>query len=196
MLVRSGRNSIPALRRSLTAAGVPVEVAGDELPLVRDPAVLPLLDALRAVINLDNEDVDHVDYLDPARAEALLLGPLGGLDAGDLRRLARQLRVREKALAHEAGRPAMTSRQLLRQAVVEPGFLDGITGPESDRARGLAGLLTSARDDLRGGATAEEVLWTLWSGTGWPERLRRAVPSWFALSSFAGVPRGDALVRV
>ena len=29
-----------------------------------------------------------------------------------------------------------------------------------------------------------------------PERLRRAVPSWFALSSFAGVPRGDALVRV
>ncbi len=175
VLVRSGRNSIPALRRSLTAAGVPVEVAGDELPLVRDPAVLPLLDALRAVINLDNEDVDHVDYLDPARAEALLLGPLGGLDAGDLRRLARQLRGREKASAHEAGRPAMTSRQLLRQAVVEPGFLDGISGPEADRARSLAGLLASARDDLGDGATAEEVLWTLWSGTGWPERLRRGI---------------------
>ena len=29
-----------------------------------------------------------------------------------------------------------------------------------------------------------------------PERLRRAVPAWFSLSVFAGVPRGDALVHV
>ena len=34
VLVRSGRTSIPGLRRTLTAAGVPVEVAGDETPLV------------------------------------------------------------------------------------------------------------------------------------------------------------------
>ena len=34
VLVRSGRTSIPALRRSLRAAGVPVEVASDETPLV------------------------------------------------------------------------------------------------------------------------------------------------------------------
>ena len=46
VLVRSGRGSIPGLRRSLTAAGVPVEVASDETPLVREPAVLPLLGAL------------------------------------------------------------------------------------------------------------------------------------------------------
>ncbi len=58
VLVRSGRASIPALRRSLGAAGVPVEVTNDEVPLVRDPAVLPLLDALSAVVNLDNDDVD------------------------------------------------------------------------------------------------------------------------------------------
>ena len=59
VLVRSGRTSIPPLRRALGAAGVPVEVASDELPLVRDPAVLPLLDALRAVVNLDDDDADH-----------------------------------------------------------------------------------------------------------------------------------------
>jgi hypothetical protein len=29
-----------------------------------------------------------------------------------------------------------------------------------------------------------------------PESLRRAVPEWFSLSVFAGVPRGDALVQV
>src|SRR6478735_4157358 len=96
VLVRSGRTSIPPLRRALGAAGVPIEVASDEVPLVRDPAVLPLIDGLRAVVNLDNSDVEHLDFIDPARAEALLLGPLGGLDAGDVRRLGRLLRAREK----------------------------------------------------------------------------------------------------
>src|SRR6185312_9968423 len=38
VLVRSGVRSIPLLRRVLSAAGVPVEVAGDELPLAREPA--------------------------------------------------------------------------------------------------------------------------------------------------------------
>lgn len=175
VLVRSGRASIPGLRRSLAVAGVPVEVASDDLPLVRDPAVLPLLDALRAVVNLDNDDPHHVDHIDPGRAEALLLGPLGGLDAGDVRRLARQLRVREKALAHESGQAPRPSRALLRLVVTEPGFLDGVPGPEAERARAFTGLLLRAREQQVAGAPAEEVLWTLWSGTGWPARLRRSV---------------------
>ena len=53
VLVRSGRTSIPALRRALAAAGVPVEVASDDTPLVQEPAVRSLVDALRAVVNLD-----------------------------------------------------------------------------------------------------------------------------------------------
>ena len=175
VLVRSGRSTIPALRRSLGAAGVPVEVSSDEVPLVRDPAVLPLLDALGAVVNLDNDDVDHVDHLHPARAEALLLSPLGRLDAGDLRRLARQLRVRAKALALETGTPPPSSRELVREALVRPALLDGLEGPEIDRARALADLLAGARAALDADASAEEVLWQLWSSTGWPERLRRAV---------------------
>ena len=36
VLVRSGRNSIPGLRRALGAVGVPVEVASDNVPLVRE----------------------------------------------------------------------------------------------------------------------------------------------------------------
>jgi len=177
VLVRSGRASIPALRRSLGAAGVPVEVASDDLPLVRDPAVLPLLDALRAVVNLDNDDVNHVDHIDPSRAEAMLLGPLGGLDAGDVRRLARQLRTREKARAHESGAAPRPSRELVRQAVIEPGFLDGLHGPEVERVRALTVLLARARAEQLSGASAEEVLWTLWSATAWPQRLRRAIES-------------------
>src|SRR6478609_5527973 len=141
VLVRSGRTSIPPLRRALGAAGVPVEVASDEVPLVRDPAVLPLLDAMRAVVNLDNTDVDHVEHLDVARAEALLLGPLGGMDAGDVRRLARLLRAREKEQSKAEGRPPRTSRELVCAAVLAPGFLDGLDGPEVVRARALAQLL-------------------------------------------------------
>jgi len=175
VLVRSGRTTIPSLRRALGAAGVPVEVASDEVPLVRDPAVLPLLDAVRAVVNLDNNDVEHVDYVHASRAESLLLSPLGGLDAGELRRLARQLRTRAKAVAHEARVAPPSSRELVRLAVVEPGFLDGLEGAEVVKARSLTELLRGARASLEAGASAEEVLWHLWSSTGWPERLRRSV---------------------
>lgn len=177
VLVRSGRASIPPLRRALGAAGVPIEVAGDELPLVRDPAVVPLLDALRAVVNLDNADPDDIGYVDGARAEALLTGPLGGLDAGDVRRLARLLRAHDKVAAHAEGRPPRPSRELVRAAVVDVAVHELVTGPEADKARALARLLHEARVLLDAGASAEEVLWALWSGTAWPARLRRAAES-------------------
>jgi superfamily I DNA/RNA helicase/RecB family exonuclease len=175
VLVRSGRASIAPLRRALGAAGVPVEVASDEIPLARDPAVLPLLDALRAVVNLDNDDPDDVGYVDAGRAEALLTGPLGGLDAGDVRRLARQLRTREKAACQREGGTPRSSRELVRLAVVTPTILDGLDGPEAQRARVLTQLLLRARAEATEGAGAEDLLWTLWTGTGWPQRLRRAV---------------------
>ncbi|BBC33135.1 UvrD/REP helicase [Streptomyces graminofaciens] len=49
VLVRAGARTIPAMRRALTAAGVPLEIDGDDLPLRHEPAVQPLLTALRAV---------------------------------------------------------------------------------------------------------------------------------------------------
>ncbi|MDQ0794110.1 ATP-dependent DNA helicase [Streptomyces sp. B1I3] len=49
VLVRAGGRSIPSVRRALTSAGVPLEVDGDDLPLRHEPAVAPLLTALRTV---------------------------------------------------------------------------------------------------------------------------------------------------
>ncbi|WP_327435776.1 ATP-dependent helicase [Streptomyces sp. NBC_01201] len=49
VLVRAGGRSIPAVRRALTSAGVPLEIDGDDLPLRHEPAVAPLLTALRTV---------------------------------------------------------------------------------------------------------------------------------------------------
>ncbi|MEU2429497.1 ATP-dependent DNA helicase [Streptomyces sp. NPDC007861] len=48
VLVRAGNRNLPTLRRALTAAGVPVETDGDDVPLRHEPAVTPLLAALRA----------------------------------------------------------------------------------------------------------------------------------------------------
>ncbi|HEY0889883.1 MAG TPA: ATP-dependent helicase, partial [Nocardioides sp.] len=178
VLVRSGRSTIPPLRRALGALGVPVEVAGDEVPLVRDPAVEPLLAALRAALNLDNEDPLHAEYVDHAQVEAILTGPIGGLAAPDVRRLARALRAREKQRAAEEGRPVRSSRELLRDALVDPTFLAGVDtadpgGPA--RARAVVELLHRVGELAESGARPEDLLWELWSATSWPSRLQRAV---------------------
>lgn len=49
VLVRAGARTIPAVRRSLSAAGVPLEIDGDDIALRHEPAVTPLLTALRVV---------------------------------------------------------------------------------------------------------------------------------------------------
>ncbi len=156
VLVRSGRASIPGLRRALTAAGVPVEVAGDETPLVREPAVAVLLSALELLV---------ADDVPRDRVEELLISPLGALDATEVRALTRSLR---------AVHPAVGPRELVHRAVLDPTLLDGVEGRPASQARALARLLEGARADLAEGASAEQVLWTLWSGTSWGERLRAA----------------------
>ena len=165
VLVRSGRGSIPGLRRSLTAAGVPVEVASDETPLVREPAVLPLLGALAVVVDAAITDAGDEDFVGADRAEALLTSQLGGLDATDVRALTRAMRARDRSA------PA---RDLVRLAVVDSEALSGLGGEPARRASALARLVARARDDLADGATVEEVLWTLWDGSDWGGRLRAA----------------------
>ncbi len=164
VLVRSGRASVPPLRRALVAAGIPVEVARDEVPLVREPAVVPLLDALRVVVDRALDDPQHPDFVTPDRIDALLTSPLGGLDATDLRGLARGLRAADDTGA--------SSSDLVRRAVLEGARLDGVEGVGVGKARRLAHLLASAAEVEEAGGTVEEVLWALWSGTEWGLRLR------------------------
>ncbi|MEQ8147191.1 UvrD-helicase domain-containing protein [Streptomyces sp. OP7] len=56
VLVRAGSRTLPTVRRALTSAGVPVDVDGDDLPLRHEPAVAPLLTALRAVAAAEAAD--------------------------------------------------------------------------------------------------------------------------------------------
>ncbi|MFT4287481.1 ATP-dependent helicase [Nocardioides sp.] len=168
VLVRSGRNSIPALRRSLMAAGVPVEIAADETPLAQEPAVRVLLDALSVAVDAEIESGDHLDYVTGDRARELLTSPLGGLDVTDVRALIRHLR---------GVHPEARSRDLLRTALLDPDALAHVEGEPARRAARLARLVAAAREAIAAGASAEEVLWGLWSGSGWPDRLRTAAES-------------------
>lgn len=166
VLVRSGVNSIPALRRALVGTGVPVEVAGDELPLRLEPAVQTLLSALRCAVDKSR--------LDPDQVRSLLMSPLGDLDAAQVRRLGRELRSRDRAVAAGERLP-QSSGELLQEALNHPALLSDLDSAAAVKAAKLGRLLAKARTQVAESAPAEEVLWTLWSGTSWPYRLRSAV---------------------
>ncbi|MFI9236504.1 ATP-dependent helicase [Streptomyces sp. NPDC053079] len=167
VLVRAGSRSIPGLRRALTSAGVPVEVDGDDLPLRHEPAVAPLLTALRAVASAPPGD----QWLAPETALTLLTSPLGGMDAADLRRLGRALRDEERAAGQAVPR---SSDILVAEALAEPERLVAHDPAYARGAQRLGALLRTARELLANGGTAEEALWALWDGTPWPSRLQRA----------------------
>ncbi|QXQ99290.1 ATP-dependent DNA helicase [Streptomyces sp. WY228] len=183
VLVRAGGRSLPAVRRALTSAGVPLEVDGDDLPLRHEPAVAPLLTALRTVATAalhhrpveteaeDQPEAGPTSWLDTETALTLLTSPLGAMDAADLRRLGRALRDEERAAGIRVPAP---SDDLLARALAEPERLVTHDPAYAHGAQRLGALLRKARELLQGGGTAEEALWILWNGTPWPGRLARA----------------------
>ncbi|MGP3774121.1 ATP-dependent helicase [Streptomyces sp. SDT5-1] len=169
VLVRAGAHGIPGVRRALTAAGVPLDIDGDDLALRHEPAVTPLLTALKAVAGGNAPEGEC--WLDTETALELLASPLAGMDTADLRRLGRALREEERAAGNALPPP---SDELLARALAEPERL-ALHDPAYARgAQRLGALLAAARQKLAAGGTAEEALWELWNGTPWPNRLERA----------------------
>jgi superfamily I DNA/RNA helicase/RecB family exonuclease len=191
VIVRSTRGRLPVLRRALVAAGVPVGVAGEEVPLADSSGVRPLLDVLRIAVDPST--------LDEALAVELLTGPIGGLDAIALRRLRRELRRVE--LAGGGRRP---SAELLVEALLDPRALtlhrDDVAEPVQGRRRPfvqqvqvrgpatrIALIVRRLRELVEGGATVETLLWEVWQASGLGPRLQAA--------SLAGGARGAAADR-
>ncbi|MEU5882074.1 ATP-dependent DNA helicase [Spirillospora sp. NPDC047279] len=158
VLVRSAVRQVPALRRALAQAGVPVVVAGDEVPLIAEPAVRPILILLRAALKKG--------FLDEVVAEDLLTGPLGGADALGLRRLKRALRDLE-----DLSGGARPLNELLIAAVSDARELTLVHERVRAPAERVAHLIEVARDVTDRGGTAEDVLWEVWRASGRAEVL-------------------------
>ena len=166
VLVRTGAE-LTRLERVLVAAGVPVEVAGDEIPLAGQPAVRALLAAVRVA---EHVSADRPVPLD--EATAFLTGPVGRLDASELRRLHRFLRDGDRD--HPGGPRA--SAELLASALRHPLDLAARGLPPAtqravDHAARAAEALAQAARQIREREAPEQVLWTLWSSGDWQRRL-------------------------
>lgn len=172
VVARSGAR-VTAVRRALAQAGVPVRVVGSDVPLRDEPAVRPLLDAVRVALG---------DELDPDTATRLACSPLGGLDAVGLRRVRRALRAEE--LAGGGGR---SSDALLVEALGAPGRTATLEAHVARPVERLAALLQAGRDAAAApGADVQAVLWAVWDRAGLAEPWRRT-----ALAGGAAGERAD-----
>ncbi|MFC4560450.1 ATP-dependent helicase [Nocardiopsis mangrovi] len=208
VLVRSASRQVPVLRRALAAAGVPVVVGGDELPLAAEPLVRPLLLLIRCALRPGALDADT--------ARELLASPFGEADAVRLRRLGRALRrldldvraARRRMAAERAeagadapasgagdppdpdpddGAGTRTAGDLLAAALRDPRELTLVDPDVAAPARRIAGHLRLISDRAAAGASAEDVLWEVWRASGLSDRLLAAAQ--------AGGGRGAAADR-
>ena len=163
VIVRSASNSIPVIYRALVAAGIPVEVAADEMPLHRDPATAPLIQFL--------EVIARPSRLTPDVAITLATGPIGQIDSVDLRRFMHALRKADKS-AEKVARP---SGQLLVSVINDYHDLLANTNPRDqkivEKLFQIGKLIDQARVASKSGSTAHEILWQIWQHSDWPERL-------------------------
>ncbi|CAM3489545.1 UrvD/REP family ATP-dependent DNA helicase [Isoptericola cucumis] len=174
VVARSG-DRLSSLRRDLVAASVPVALLGSDLPLRDEPAVAPLLAALRVCAGdggldrmLAAELGEPSSALDAETAALLLTSPVGGLDAVALRRLRRALRAEE--LAGGGGR---SSDALLVEVLDDPARAETLPAPVRRGPVVVARVLAAGRAAAAApGATAQTVLWAVWAATGLADRWR------------------------
>jgi superfamily I DNA/RNA helicase/RecB family exonuclease len=157
VLARSATRSFPVLHRALAAAGVPVAISADELPLAQQPAVRPFLALLKCAASRE--------ALDATMAAMLLSSSLGGADPMALRRLRRGLRRLELAAGGER-----SSDELLVEALDTHDKLVALEDAEAAPLRRVATLLAGARKAIADGAGVEQVLWGMWQGSGLERR--------------------------
>ncbi|MCG2803434.1 MAG: ATP-dependent helicase [Cellulomonas sp.] len=160
VVVRSGAQ-VRSLRRSLAAAGVPVDVLGSDTALRDEPACRPLLDAFALVT--------QVDSLDLELASTLLCGPLGGLDTVGLRHVRRALRAAELAAGG-----TRTSSELVVELVGSTAQVPQLTSVLARPVERLGRVLAAGRAAAQApGADASGVLWALWDAAGLADSWRR-----------------------
>ena len=161
VIVRTG-GQLSRIQRYLTSQGIEVKVPVAEKAVRDEAAVRPLLDAFAVVL--------EPELLTPETAVSLLTSRIGGAGSLDLRRLRQALRREE--LRAGGGR---SSDALLVEALLDPLSDAGLAlaglGWEAGAAKRLAAMLRAGKAAAdQPGATAETVLWALWSASGWSKK--------------------------
>jgi superfamily I DNA/RNA helicase len=173
VVARSG-DQVAELRRSLLGAGVPVAVLGSDVALRSEPAVRPLLLALRCSLRPES--------MTPDDAVALLLSPLGGMDPVTVRRLRRALRSEEAA-----GGGSRSSDPLLVEVLADADRASTLPASLRRPVSRVATVLAAGRDALAAAdPSPPEVLWALWSRARLADGWRRS-----ALAGGLGGARSD-----
>ncbi|MET4061490.1 superfamily I DNA/RNA helicase/RecB family exonuclease [Arthrobacter sp. UYP6] len=173
VIVRTG-GQLARIQRYLSGQGIEVKVPVAEKAVRDEAAVRPLLDAFAVVLN--------PDLLTPETAVALLTSRIGGASSIELRRLRQALRREEMR-----GGGGRTSDALLVEALLDPLSPSGLAlaglSWEARAAQRLAAMLRAGRTAAdQPGATAETVLWALWSVSGWSKK--------WAETALSGGPAG------
>ncbi len=161
--------AIGPIRRALGQAGVPSAVSAEDLPLAQQPAVAPLLTALRSLLPVPRRGAaagPPVEAgpagLDEPGAEALLASPLGGATVLDLRRMRRAVR---RALVARAEDPAERAAPLAA-LLADDTLLDAVPEHLVRPAARVSAVLAEGRVALALGGSAEDVLWAMWQRSG------------------------------
>ena len=175
VLVRSGVRSIPTLQRALISSGIPVSTTYDEIPLADEPPVRALTFALKcAAGRLPTNEVLQ-----------LLHSGLADLSSGDTRRLARLLKQHSPELA----KGAFWSEEILAEALLNPALVQSINpqtgGLALTKFLRLQQIVLDARLRIDNYDSADEILWSIWLDSKWPDRLRKVSLSSDASSSIA-----------
>jgi superfamily I DNA/RNA helicase/RecB family exonuclease len=193
-VVVRGRARTATLRRVLAATGVPVATAESDLPVREEAAVRPFLTLFHWALtrSAGGDAVVGGGFVPTGDVVVdLLTSPLGGADSVVVRRLRRGLFADELSAGG-----SRSSDDLLVAAVLEPAIA-GDLGPDAIGLRRIAAVLAAGEAALcEPEATAESVLWAMWSAAGVAQPWRRAalgsgVPGPGALGSGALAARAD-----
>lgn len=158
---------VAALEAELAAREVPTRSTGPGRPL---GALAPVRDLLR-LIDLAGRTEWRADEV-----EEVLAGVGGRLDPVQLRRLRSGLRHAALQSEQPGSEPPLSGRDLVVSAMHHPLEFDLIDTREARRAAAVARTLAALGDDLARGASAHELLWTVWDRCGlersWSETAR------------------------
>lgn len=169
VLTRRGGESHRLIAQALNRYEIPAKVPLEQIKLIDQPAVNAIAEAADVCIA-----IAHDREVDPETVISVLQGPVFDMDPYWLRKYARHLRKRARA-----NKELIRSSHALAALIIDENRIieDGKYETTIVKIRKAATVIRRAVEQINQGADAEQVLWTLWSDSGWDRRIRGQLES-------------------